>query len=368
MKIVYVVSEYPGFTSNYGGIAVVVKNEVEYFLSKQYSVEVLLVANKKATESEAPYYLKYFQWPKRGLMKGLRLRWNLVCELNRNLEKTDIVVTHDYSGLIPWFIKPVKVVQLHESLTLKALKQKNKVSILTYILEYLTLMTSDKIRAVSKSVLIDTLKEFPFLTKKRSAVVYNGVKREKQGGNPQYATEPKVIFIGKLSLLKGADFLSEIINNVHLVIPDAKFTIIGHDEFIDGVSRRLTVLSKIIRKVQVDFVERVDNSEVARYMLKSKLLILPSRTEALPMVVLEAFSNSLPVVSFNVGGLNEMIADCREGFLIPRFDVQLFSERVIEILGSDNLRSEMARYARIRFEENFELDKICSELERFYIS
>lgn len=366
--IVYVVNEYPDLTPNYGGIAVVVKNEVEYFLTRGYSVHVVLVLKEKRMGRVFPDYVVPFYWPKKGMFRGLRFRFSLIRSLNRKYNESDIVITSDYAGLIPWYLRPQKIVQLHESLSLKASKQGKNIGILTYLLEYLTILTSNKIRAVSNSVLVDSSLRFPYVNRINSVVIYNGTLDPRQLYAEVGVNEPRVIFIGKLSKLKGVDFLNEIINSVQKRVPNSKFTIIGHDEIENGISQRDQLRKNLFYQDSILFIDRVDNAEIARYLFENKLLILPSRTEALPMVVLEAFSCSKPVVAFNVGGLGEMLSDGKEGFLISKFDVKMFSNKIVQILLDCELQDTLSKNARLRYERSFEAKKVFSDLEAFYLS
>lgn len=374
MKIIYVTNEYPDITSNYGGIAVVVKNEVEGFIRKGYTVEVILLVQNRLKDVNLPSFIKPFYWPVQGAMKGIRVRLKLISFLNTNYLKEDIVVCTDYAGLIPFIIKSKKIVQLHNSLTTTLSIQGKKVSALTFLLEYFTIISSDRIRAVSKSVLLNTYQYFPFSKYRPAEVIFNGVNVSKEdnieNNIEQLFGKPgkNIVFIGKLSRLKGVDFLSEIINRVHLKLPEANFTLIGHNEFIDGVSQKENLLNQVTNKKKIVTYDRVDNVKINELIRNSQLLILPSRTEALPMVVIEAFANARPVVVFNVGGLSEMIDEGMNGFLITPFDVDLFSKRIIEILTDNNLYQKLSVNAKNKFKQTFQFDTTIEKLEKFYLN
>lgn len=368
MKLVYITNEYPEITSNYGGIAVVLKNEVDGFKSKGYCVEVVIVSQKILDIHERYDYIKPFYWPGKGVMKGLRMRNNLIKYINTYFSKNDIVICMDYAGLLPFKIRPTKIVQLHESLSIKSIIQRKSYSTITYLLEYFTVLFSNKIRAVSESVLYDTNKYFPFTKFIESRVVYNGISCLIMNKVEHVSTTKNIVFIGKLSKLKGADFIAPIVNKVHESIQDVTFTIIGHDEIINGVSRKEIIINEIAFKDKVSFYNRVENAEIYNFIQKSQLLVLPSRTEALPTVVIESFSCSRPVVAFDVGGLSEMVTDGEDGYIIEAFNIDLFAKKIIKILASENLRKTLSENARKKYDRLFKFELMIDELEKFYTS
>lgn len=369
MKIVYVTNEYPGLTKNFGGIAVVFENEVIALRNKGFNVEVILVTNNELNPKEIPSFVRLYKFPLKGRAKGLRGRYLLAKFININYSKEDIVVCADFAGLLPSRLKPTKIVQLHGSATLNAIKQNRTIDKLTFLLEYFTLRTAKRIRGVSKSVYTESLKHFSFIRNIESVVIHNGIEsnQEMNETNDYNGFETKnVIFIGKLSQLKGVHFLGEIINGIHKTMPGVEFTIIGHDEVKDGISQKENLVNSLHSKDQVIFIDRVSNKEIPQYLSRSSLLILPSMTEALPMVVIEAFAAGRPVVAFNVGGLSEMIENKKNGYLVETFDIISFIEKSISILKDNQLFDAMSNKAAEKFNSSFKLETTINKLLQFY--
>lgn len=369
MRILYVTDEYPGLTRNFGGIAMVFQNEVTFLRKSGYNVEVLLFTKNKL-ERNLPCYVKQINRPIKGSFKGLRARLQLFYHIYRNYNRKDKVVVHDFGGLIPFWIRSEKIVQLHNCSTLMAIKQKRKISKINWFLEWLNIISANKIRAVSNSVLNDTRKHFPFSKLIPSIVIHNGIQTIKSVKSNKFNSVDNndIIFIGKLSKVKGVHFLQHIINDVHLVNPETRFIIIGHDELKYGISQRKELRKKLRSPEKVSFINRIDNSEVYSYLENSKLLILPSMTEALPMVVIEAFAASRPVVAFNIGGLNEMIDNGINGYLIDSFNIDQFVEAIIMILSNDALASKFEIAAYNKYLSDFTLEQTTARLIELYNS
>jgi glycosyltransferase involved in cell wall biosynthesis len=166
--------------------------------------------------------------------------------------------------------------------------------------------------------------------------------------------------------LKGVQFLGNIINGVHTKLPDTKFLILGHDEVKNGVSEKEKLILSIKNTSNVDFINRVDNGFVSQLIRSSKVLILTSKTEALPTVVIEAFANERPVIAFNVGGLIEMIDDGIDGFLISPFSETKFVEKLLFILENDENRKNMNLAAYEKYLMKFKLNIQMLKLIEFY--
>jgi glycosyltransferase involved in cell wall biosynthesis len=83
------------------------------------------------------------------------------------------------------------------------------------------------------------------------------------------------------------------------------------------------------------------------------LFVLPSFTEGLPNVVLEAFAAQVPVVATAVGGTPEVVEDAVSGHLVPAGDATALAERILDVLASEARRREMGRRGHQRVVNDF---------------
>src|SRR5439155_21538076 len=83
------------------------------------------------------------------------------------------------------------------------------------------------------------------------------------------------------------------------------------------------------------------------------LLVLPSLSEALPNVVLEAMAHGRPVVATRVGGVPEIVEDGVSGVFVASGDAPALARAIVTILRAPGLHASMARAARERVERTF---------------
>ncbi len=153
---------------------------------------------------------------------------------------------------------------------------------------------------------------------------------------------------GRLSPEKGFDILVEAAAQV--VARDAA---IGFVHFGDGPERE-----KIVRRIatlglQDTFALAGLRNDLDSFYPFFDLLVLPSHTEGLPNVVLEAFAARVPVVATAVGGTPEVVEDGVNGYLVPPGDASALASRILDVVGDDERRLAMGEAGHRRVSEEF---------------
>jgi len=134
-------------------------------------------------------------------------------------------------------------------------------------------------------------------------------------------------FVGNLIPVKRADKFPDIFLEIIKRKPDVKFIIIGGGELQAQIEEELLLL-----KVPCTFTGRLNPEEVPQWMNCFDCLILPSRNEGWPCVVLEAQACGVPVIGSNVGGIPEAVGD--GGTIVDEGDrfEERFAEAVCNVL------------------------------------
>lgn len=154
-------------------------------------------------------------------------------------------------------------------------------------------------------------------------------------------TEKRVLGIGRLCYQKGFDYLVKSWEIVHKHFPEWKLYIYG-----DGEKRE--ELSLLVERYGLKgcvFLMPA-TMDIGKEYMHSSVYVMTSRYEGLPMVLLEAMSYGLPVVSFACPcGPSDLIDDS-VGCLVPVGDTVRLSEKLMNLLADEEKRAELGRNAR----------------------
>jgi glycosyltransferase involved in cell wall biosynthesis len=103
------------------------------------------------------------------------------------------------------------------------------------------------------------------------------------------------------------------------------------------------------------------HGELPEYLNEMQLMVLPSLTEGLPTVAIEAMACGAPVLATAVGGVPELIEDGETGFILEDNKPQTIARGIIRALGCKNL-DDMVRQAHRLIEKEYTLE---AAIERF---
>ena len=103
-----------------------------------------------------------------------------------------------------------------------------------------------------------------------------------------------------------------------------------------------------------------------RLFSRANVFVLPSFTEAFPLVVLEAMAASLPIVATEVGGIPDMIEDGSNGFLVPPGNSEILADRLTKLVNNPQLRVHFGAASREKFLRNYENERFETGLKEVF--
>lgn len=235
-----------------------------------------------------------------------------------------------------------------------------------------TVKLADKIIAASKNIADDLIQKEKAPPQK-VIVIYAGLdlrvydKDIKIGKiREEFSIDskaPLIGMIGRINLQKAHHLFLKAAVEVLKAVPNAKFLIVGDGPLRrqqEDLSRELGLTSKVIfTGYRKDIPEIITDLDISA---------LSSLTEALAVVNLEAMAMRKPAVSFNVGGVSELVIDKETGLLITPGDTQAFANAIIELIKDREKAKRMGLAGRKRMEENFTLEIMIKRHQELYSS
>ncbi len=170
-------------------------------------------------------------------------------------------------------------------------------------------------------------------------------------------------FVGRFSKPKGlVPFLSKLIENKD-VLDGARLVLVGDGADMKTL-RRMAADSGLTGRI----VFAGNREDVSAYLRGFDLLVLPSISEGLPMVVLEAMSAAKPVLAFDVGSVSEAVRDGVSGCLVEAGDYEAFIRRMRMLKNGGEDLGKLGKNGRALLESEFGIAKYMGKIEALYRS
>jgi glycosyltransferase involved in cell wall biosynthesis len=157
---------------------------------------------------------------------------------------------------------------------------------------------------------------------------------------------PVVLTVGRISPQKGLHYLVMASPAIIKKIPSVKFVIRSYA----SEEKYENYLTELISKYNVGEYFKIilkfsSYEEIPKYMVAADVFVLPSVSEGLGLVLLEAMACGVPVVASNVGGVPDIVTDGYNGLLVKTGDVRDLAEAVIKILSDKALAKRLSEDA-----------------------
>lgn len=183
------------------------------------------------------------------------------------------------------------------------------------------------------------------------SVIPNVVKLNHSG---QYSNcqSKSVIFVGRLCIQKDVHSLLRIWSIVHKRFPEWQLHIFG------DCGEESESVSHAIEQINENISIHEPTSQIYDKYIESSMLLLTSLYEPFGLVLPEAMSCGLPVVSFDCPyGPADIITDGQDGYLIKNRDVNAFADKVCQLMENPELRKKMGQ-AGIQSAQRYDVTRI----------
>ena len=183
---------------------------------------------------------------------------------------------------------------------------------------------------------------------------FKDVQRERKNQN-------NIIYVGRLDNYKGVNYLLSGFKDVLSKVDNVKLTIVGNgpdESLLMDMANNLRIKDNVVFKGRQE--------DILSELYVADIFVLPSLSEGMSNVLLEAMSCGLPVVATSVGGNGDLIKDRCNGILIePRNSMKL-SAALLELLENEELAKKLGKEARKTVKENYSMDHIVDKYVELY--
>ncbi len=175
----------------------------------------------------------------------------------------------------------------------------------------------------------------------------------------------KVLTVARLVGEKGHQYGIRSIHELIKKNPKLKvqYSIIGEGILKEQLKE---CVAKLDLHEVVNFLGEMDQIEVSKQMQEAHIFLLPSVDEALPVVLMEAQSIGLPVVATDVGGISEIVADGKSGFLVSSQNFIGLASKLEYLIKYPEIWEGMGRYGREIVKKRYDIKKLNQRLVNIY--
>lgn len=169
-------------------------------------------------------------------------------------------------------------------------------------------------------------------------------------------------YVGRLSAEKG---ILNLIKAYPLVLEKSKTILM-----VCGEGNLTTQIKRLVKTEGISDCVKImgwiSHQDLPKYLNEMKILVLPSFTEGLPNIMLEAMACGTPVLATPVGAIPDVIKDGETGFLLRSNDPKHIAERIIELLNKPELLEKVSVNAYNFVRGNFSYEKTLESWRRIF--
>jgi glycosyltransferase involved in cell wall biosynthesis len=178
---------------------------------------------------------------------------------------------------------------------------------------------------------------------------------------PYFSSAKVIVNVASLVPEKNHEALLRVASEVVKEYSDIKVLILGDGKLRESLQQKITTMGLEQHVVLLGY-----RSDVLSILSNADVFTLPSRIEGLPGVILEAFYCEVPVVSYNVGGISEVVKNNETGWLIDKDNEGEFIAAVKDALVNTAKTSQLKHNANQFVKKEFMNDSIAKKFAAAY--
>lgn len=217
------------------------------------------------------------------------------------------------------------------------------------------------------------------LSMDKCVLLYNGVniniylpstEKEKECVRRKHGWggETIVLFVGVMDKRKGVDVLIRAFHRVLNARSSTRLVLVGPANREDSGGKYVIGLKRQVHELGISekVAFRDCTEEIIQYYQAADLLVLPSREEGMPNVVLEAMACSLPIVGSRISGTEDLIEQEESGLLVEVGDEVALAEAIIKLIDNPRIRHDMGEKALEKINKQHNMRAVSISYFRLY--
>lgn len=203
----------------------------------------------------------------------------------------------------------------------------------------------------------------------RLSLIHNGVPNSfALAARALLATDPPsprwdILLVGQLIPRKGGDVLLDALALVREKVPTVRLAFAGNGSF-EGELR--AQIERLGLGANVEFLGEISRSNISSVYRATRLIVIPSRSEGLPLVLIEALWLGVPVIASAVDGLPEVVLDDVNGLLVPPEDPRALANALLRMLLDAALYRRLSEGARASIADRYSPEAITARYLEVY--
>jgi L-malate glycosyltransferase len=209
----------------------------------------------------------------------------------------------------------------------------------------------------------DNVKSLHTVPARKIARVYNGAAPLLRAPSDAWPAKSgfTLVFVGRIEPVKNHPLLLNAFRMALQSMPELRLWMVGGGSELNAMQ---TLASELGITEQVTFWgQRLD---VAPFFSAADAFIMSSRSEGLPMSLLQAFSLGLPAIVTDVGGMAEVVRISQAGIIVSATDPREMSEAIIRLASNAAQREKLSEKAIASFNERFSLQTMVAAYMDLY--
>ncbi|MFC1798238.1 glycosyltransferase family 4 protein [Thermodesulfobacteriota bacterium] len=191
--------------------------------------------------------------------------------------------------------------------------------------------------------------------------IYNGIDLNLCNQSPIKLQKPvRLIYAGRFNPQKNLLFLIELLNRVKDL--EWRLDMPGNGPLMPLIQQEIKIKHLEDR---INLHGWIDSGEVNSLLSHSDILVLPSLTEGLPVVGINAIGHGLAILGSDTGGIRDLVPKNKNGWLCPVNDFEAFEQAFRYMVSSSGELMRMKRASR-ELSQKFDLTKIIEQYETIF--